>query len=80
MTNEEQIEEVRKEAERQGKAPIDIAARRRAQLLRKKFTEAVKSGDFEQFCKLLVNDLGQTPGSGEYLRSVRAWKLYHQEK
>jgi hypothetical protein len=76
---EDQIEEVRKQAERQGKRPIDIAARRRSQLLKKKFVEALKSRNFDQFCKMLVNDLGQTPGSDEYLHSVQAWKLYHEE-
>ena len=77
---DDQIEEVRKEAERQGKRPIDIAAKKRSQVLKKKFIEALKSRNFERFRSALINDLGQTPDSPAYEQSLRAWKDYHGER
>jgi len=80
MAEDADIQNVRKEDERRGKRPIDIAARRRALLIRKKFEEVLSSGDEHQFEQMLTHDLGQTPGSPAYIQSWNAWKEYHGEK
>lgn len=79
MPKEDDIKDARSEDERRGKRPIDIAEKRRALLIRKKFREALKSGNEEQFREMLVNDLGQQPGSAAYARSLKAWKEYRGE-
>ena len=74
------IEEVRTAETRRGKRPIDSAEKRRKLIIRRKFLEALESGDWQQFREMLIHDLGQTPGTPAYIRSVRAWKDYHGEK
>lgn len=77
MSEGDDIQAVRSEEERRGKRPVDIAERRRKLLIRKKFREAIKSGNEEQFREMLIHDLGQIPGTPAYLRSLKAWKAYH---
>jgi hypothetical protein len=74
MTSEpDEIAEVRRQEEKRGKKPIDIAARRRRQILERKFKEALECNDVEIFKEALVTDLGQLPGSEDYERSLRIW-------
>jgi hypothetical protein len=80
MSDEKQISEVLAEEMRRGKRPIDIAERRRALLIRKKFTELVESKDEQKFKESLITDLGQIPGTPEYEQSLKAWKSYHGEE
>ena len=80
MPEHDDIDEVRAEEERRGKRPTDIAEKKRKLLLRKKFREAIQSGNEEQFRQMLINDLGQLPGSPAYDASLRAWKAYHGER
>ncbi len=79
MPEHDDIDEVRTEEERRGKRPIDLAEKKRKALLRRKFGEAIQSGNEDQFRQMLINDLGQLPGSPEYEASWRAWKAYHGE-
>jgi hypothetical protein len=79
MPKDDDIEDVRSEEERRGKRPVDIAEKSRAHLLRKKFHEAIRSGNEEQFRQMLIQDLGQLPGSPAYIDSLKAWKTYHGE-
>ena len=79
MSKDDEIHEVRDEEQRRGKRPIDIAARRRRLLLRKKFLEALQSANEDQFREALIRDLGQTPGSSEFANSMRAWREYHRK-
>ena len=73
MTSEsDEIADVRRQEEKRGRKPVDIAARRRRQILERKFKEALESND-EMFKEALVTDLGQLPGSEEYERSLRIW-------
>jgi len=74
------INEVRREEERRGKRPIDTAEKRRQLIIRKKFLEALRSRNEEQFREMLIHDLGQAPGSPEYIRSLKAWRAYHGEE
>jgi len=80
MPKDDDIEKVRAEEERRGKRPLDLEAKRRALLIRKKFYEAIRSGNRKQFEEMLIHDLGQTPGSEAHVRSWNAWKEYHGEK
>ena len=74
------IEEVRTAETRRSKRPIDSAEKRRKLILKRKFLEALESNDWQQFREMLIHDLGQTPGTQAYTRSVWAWKDYHGEK
>jgi hypothetical protein len=74
------VDDVRSEEERRGRRPIDIAEKRRNLIIRKKFLEAIKSNNEEQFREMIIHDLSQTPGSQAYIQSVQAWKDYHGEK
>ena len=76
-SDDKQIEAVRQQETRRSKRPIDIEARRREMVLRKKFIEAIESEDFEAFQEALIRDLGQTPGTPEYQESIQAWRDYH---
>jgi len=80
MPPDDDINDVRLEEERRGKRPIDLAERRRAFLIRKKFKEAVESRNEEQFREMLIHELGQIPGTPAYARSLKAWKAYHGEE
>ncbi len=80
MPEHDDIDEVRAEEERRGKKPIDLAEKKRKLLLRKKFREAIQSGNEEQFRQMLIDDLGQAPGSPEHEASLKAWKAYHGER
>lgn len=71
------ISDVRIEEQRRGKRPVDIAAKRRALMLRKKFMEALVAGNDEQFREMLIHDLGQIPGTPEYVQSWKLWNEYH---
>jgi hypothetical protein len=77
MPEDDDIQVVRSEEERRGKRPVDIAAKRRALLIRKKFYEVLRSGNEQQFEEMLTHDLGQIPGSAAYIQSWKAWKSYH---
>jgi len=79
MAKDEDIRKVRSEEQRRGKRPVDIAEKRRTLLLRKKFYEAIRSRNGDQFEEMLIHDLGQTPGSEAYERSWKAWKQFHGE-
>ena len=73
ISESDEIADVRRQEEKRGKKPIDIAAKRRRQILERKFKEALESNDVEIFKEALVTDLGQVPGSEEYERSLRVW-------
>jgi len=77
VSKEGEIQDVRSEEMSRGKRPIDIAARRRRLLLRKKFTEAVQGKNEEEFRAALSRDLGQKPGSPEFEASMKAWRENH---
>lgn len=77
MSKGDEIQEIRDEEQRRGKRPIDIAARRRRLILRKKLAEALRAGNEDRFREALIRDLGQTPESPEFERSMRAWRAYH---
>jgi hypothetical protein len=79
MSKDDEIQEVRGEEQRRSKRPIDIAARRRRLILRKKLAEALRAGDEHQLRAILIRDLGQTPGSPEFENSIRAWRDYHRK-
>jgi hypothetical protein len=79
MSKDDEIQEVRGEEQRRSKRPIDIAARRRRLILRKKLAEALRAGDEDQLRAILIRDLGQTPGSPEFESSIRAWRDYHRK-
>ncbi len=79
MSESDDIQAVRREEQQRGKRPIDVAARRRALLIRKKLDEALRAGNEQQFEEMLIHDLGQTPGTPAYIRSWKAWKEYHGE-
>ena len=73
ISESDEIADVRRQEEKRGKKPIDIAARRRRQILERRFKEALESNDVEVFKEALATDLGQLPGSEEYERSLRIW-------
>lgn len=77
MSKDDEIQDVRSEEMRRGKKPIDIAARRRRILLRKKFMEAIPAKNEDKFREAITRDLGQTPGSREFEASMMAWRKYH---
>jgi hypothetical protein len=77
VSKEGEIQDVRSEEMSRGKRPIDIGARRRRLLLRKKFIEATQSKDEGEFRAALTRDLGQMPGSREFEASMTAWRKYH---
>ena len=71
MTYEEdEIGEARTGEERRGKRPVDIAARGRRLILKRKFEEGLKSNDVELFKEAIINDIGWTP---EYDRALKIW-------
>lgn len=80
MSKDDEIREIHDEEQRRGKRPIDIAARRRRLILRKKFFDAIQLGDEDKFREALIRDLGQLPGSPEFESSMRAWRAYHGKK
>jgi len=80
MPKDDDIRSVRMEEERRGKRPIDSLEKRRAAGVRKKLFEAIASGNENLFHEMLINELGQEPGSEEYVRSWRAWQEYHGER
>jgi len=73
ISESDDIADVRKQEEKRGKKPVDIASKRRRQILERKFREALESNDVEMFKEALVTDLGQLPGSEEYERSLKIW-------
>jgi hypothetical protein len=73
ISESDEISDVRRQEEKRGKKPIDIAARRRRQILERKFREALEGNDVQAFKDALVTDLGQLPGSEEYERSLKVW-------
>jgi hypothetical protein len=80
MSQPDDIHDVRKEEERRSKRPVDAEQKKRIALLRRKFYEALRCGNKQQFDQLLIYDLGQKPGSPEYIRSWDAWKQYHGDE
>lgn len=80
MSKDDEIQEVRGEEQRRSKRPIDIAARRRRLLLRKKFMDALQTANENQFREALIRDLDQTPGSPAFENSMRAWREYHGKR
>ncbi|HEX4002107.1 MAG TPA: hypothetical protein VHX36_05625 [Candidatus Acidoferrales bacterium] len=74
---EDEIDEARRAEERRGKRPIDIAERRRALVLLRKFQEALRGNDVELFKEAIINDLGWMPGTPEYDRALNAWYQQH---
>jgi hypothetical protein len=80
MPRDDDIKEVRASEERRGRRPIDIEEKRRSLILRKKLREALRAKNEEQFREMLVNDLGQLPGTPVYEQSLKAWKTYHDEE
>jgi hypothetical protein len=80
MSKDDEIEGVRGEEQRRSKRPIDIAARRRRLLLRKKFMDALQSANEDLFRAALIRDLDQTPGSPEFENSIRAWREFHGKR
>ena len=71
------IEQVRSGEQRRSKRLIDIEERRRSALLKRKFLEAIQSGDRDAFIEAIVRDLGQLPGTPEYEESLRMWDEYY---
>jgi hypothetical protein len=71
--DEDEIGESRRGEERRGKRPIDIAARRRRLIVKRKLEEAFKNNDVEMFKEMLISDVGLTPGTPEYDRLVKIW-------
>jgi hypothetical protein len=80
MAQDDDIRSVRHEEERRGRRPIDIAQKRRAMLIRKKFYDALRSGNEEQFDEMLIHDLAQAPGSPAYIQSWKEWRKYHDRE
>jgi|HubBroStandDraft_6_1064221.scaffolds.fasta_scaffold05352_6 hypothetical protein len=80
MPKDDDIKEVRASEERRGKRPIDIEEKRRSLVLRRKIREALHAKNEEQFREMLINDLGQLPGTPVYEHSLKAWKAYHDEE
>jgi hypothetical protein len=78
ISDEDDIREVRVGEERRSKRPIDVAASRRRIELLKKFREALESEDIEKFKAAIIRDLGQTPGTPEYARSLKIWDDFHE--
>jgi len=74
---EDEIDESRRGEERRGKRPIDIAERRRALILLRKFQEALKGNDVELFKEAIIDDLGWTPGTPKYDRALKIWYEQH---
>lgn len=74
--DDEDIRETRDQEERRGKRPIDIAARRRRQILLAKFREALQSQDEGTFREAIINELGQLPGTAEYDNSMKIWRVF----
>lgn len=70
-SDEDEIREVRKRAERCSKRPIDLAEKKRRAELLKKFREALESGDIEKFKDAIIPVLGQQPGTPEYEASLK---------
>jgi hypothetical protein len=75
--DEDEIGEARRGDERRGKRPIDIAERRRALILLRKFQEALKSNNVELFKEAIIDDLGWMPGTPEYDRALKTWYEQH---
>jgi len=75
--DEDEIGEARRGEERRGKRPIDIAERRRALILLRKFQEALKGKDVELFKEAIIDDLGWMPGTPEYDHALNAWYQQH---
>ena len=80
MSDAKEIEEVRKKEQRIVNKPVDIEALRRRALLKQKFKEALASNDETLFVEAIIRDLGQTPGTEEYARSMKIWKDFHGRK
>jgi len=75
--DEDEIGETRRGEERRGRRPVDIAERRRALILLRKFQEALKSNDVELFKEAIIDDLGWMPGTPEYDRALKIWYEQH---
>jgi len=76
-SEEKEIEHVRTSELRRGKRPIDRDTQRQRMILKRKFLEALYSGDKAAFIEMLIRDLGQQPGTPAYDQSLRAWSEYH---
>ncbi len=74
MLKDDDIESVRASEERRGKRRVDPDEVKRLRVLRRKFLEAINSGNEKQFIEMLIHDLGQLPGSPEYIRSLELWR------
>jgi len=74
---EDEIDETRRDEQRRGKRPIDIAKPRRELTLLRKFQEALKGNDVELFKEAIIDDLGWMPGTPEYDRALKAWYDQH---
>jgi hypothetical protein len=73
----DEIQDERKQEQRRGKRPLNIAAKKRRLILLKKFKEALEHNDIEAFKEAIIHDLGQLPGTPEYLRSLKIWYQHH---
>jgi len=74
--DDDDIREIREQEERRGRSPIDIAAKRRQQILLRKFREALQSQNEEMFKEAIINELGQLPGTSEYENSLKIWREF----
>lgn len=70
-SDENEIQEVRRREERRSKRPIDIAEKKRRTERRKKFREALESGDIEKFKDAIIRVPVQLPGTPEYEASLK---------
>jgi len=77
ISDQDDIDDVRRQEQNRGKRPIDISEKRRRLILLRKFREALSSNDVEAFKEAITNDLGMMPGTPAYRDALRAWYSHH---
>jgi hypothetical protein len=80
-SKEDKIDEVRRQEERRGKRPIDIAERRRHLKLLQSFTILMENcANEREFSDRITADLGIVYGTPKYAEALKAYRAFRAAK
>ena len=80
MSDENDISKVREGEEERGRRPRHSKERDKARRIKSLLINAIRRGNRGFFQQVLINDLGQKPGSAEYESSMKKFDDYQRGK
>ena len=79
QVNDDEISQIREEEAQRGRRPKHTAEKHRRRRLKSLLLSALHNANRGLFHQVLI-DLGQTPGSSDYEKSMKMFEDYQREK